>query len=146
MQRFGCSQRNALRVVKMSISTYLYRSVARDTTALKLRIKEITTSALPESPPPPHPAIPVATEATATHLRTFVKMSMETPRIVVPRYRAGSAREAGNRADGLSDEICSRRLALLLRQVPLVGTDRGRKASSQIAPQHREFRGSHQGA
>ena len=42
MQRFGCSQRNALRVVKMSISTYLYRSVARDTTALRLRIKEIT--------------------------------------------------------------------------------------------------------
>ena len=42
MQRFGCSQRNALRVVKMSISTYLYRSVARDTTALRLRIQEIT--------------------------------------------------------------------------------------------------------
>jgi hypothetical protein len=42
MQRFGCSQRNALRVVQMSASTYLYRSVARDATALKLRIKEIT--------------------------------------------------------------------------------------------------------
>ncbi len=42
MQRFGCSQRNALRVVKMSASTYLYRSVVRDATALKLRIKEIT--------------------------------------------------------------------------------------------------------
>jgi len=42
MQRFGCSQRNALRVVRMSASTYLYRSVARDATALQLRIKEIT--------------------------------------------------------------------------------------------------------
>ena len=42
MQRFGCSQRNALRMVQMSASTYLYRSVARDATALKLRIKEIT--------------------------------------------------------------------------------------------------------
>jgi putative transposase len=42
MQRFGCSQRNALRVVQMSASTYLYRSVARDATALRLRIKEIT--------------------------------------------------------------------------------------------------------
>ena len=42
MQRFGCSQRNALRVVQMSASTYLYRSVARDSTALKPRIKEIT--------------------------------------------------------------------------------------------------------
>ena len=42
MERFGCSQRNALRVVQMSASTYLYRSVACDATALKLRIKEIT--------------------------------------------------------------------------------------------------------
>ena len=42
MQRFGCSQRNALRVVQMSASTYLYRSVARDATLLKMRIKEIT--------------------------------------------------------------------------------------------------------
>lgn len=42
MQRFGCSQRNALRIVQMSASTYLYRSVARDATVLTARIKEIT--------------------------------------------------------------------------------------------------------
>lgn len=42
MQRFGCSQRNALRVVKMSASTYLYQPVKKDESALKLRIKEIT--------------------------------------------------------------------------------------------------------
>ena len=42
MQRFDCSQRNALRVVKMSASTYLYRAVKKDESALKLRIKEIT--------------------------------------------------------------------------------------------------------
>ena len=38
LMRFGCSQRNALRIVQMSSSTYLYCSVARDATALKLRI------------------------------------------------------------------------------------------------------------
>ena len=42
MQRFGCSQRNALRVVKMSASTYLYQAVKKDESALKMRIKEIT--------------------------------------------------------------------------------------------------------
>jgi putative transposase len=42
MQRFGSSQRQALRVVQMSASTYLYRSVARDASGLKLRIREIT--------------------------------------------------------------------------------------------------------
>ncbi len=42
MQRFGCSQRNALRVVKMSASTYLYKPVKKDESALKMRIKEIT--------------------------------------------------------------------------------------------------------
>ncbi|KAB0573876.1 transposase [Ideonella dechloratans] len=42
MQRFGCSQRNALRIVGMSCSTYLYESKRRDEAALKLRIKEIT--------------------------------------------------------------------------------------------------------
>lgn len=42
MQRFGCSQRNALRIIGMSCSTYLYRSVKRDESALKLRIREIT--------------------------------------------------------------------------------------------------------
>ena len=38
MQRLGCSQRNAPRVVQMSASTYLYRSLARDPTLLKMRI------------------------------------------------------------------------------------------------------------
>ena len=42
MQRFGCSQRNALRLVKMSASTYLYKPVKKDESALKMRIKEIT--------------------------------------------------------------------------------------------------------
>ena len=42
MQRFGCSQRHALRVVKMSASTYLYKPVKKDESALKMRIKEIT--------------------------------------------------------------------------------------------------------
>ena len=42
MRRFGCSQRNALRVVKMSASTYLYQAVKKDESALKMRIKEIT--------------------------------------------------------------------------------------------------------
>jgi putative transposase len=30
MQRFGCSQRNALLVVKLSASTYLYQPVKKD--------------------------------------------------------------------------------------------------------------------
>lgn len=42
MQRFGCSQRSALRIVGMSFSTYRYESRRRDETALKMRIKEIT--------------------------------------------------------------------------------------------------------
>ena len=42
MQRFGCTQRNALRIVGMSCSTYRYESRRRDETALKMRIKEIT--------------------------------------------------------------------------------------------------------
>ena len=42
MQRFGCSQRNALRVVGMSFSTYRYESCRRDEAVLKMRIKEIT--------------------------------------------------------------------------------------------------------
>jgi putative transposase len=42
MQRFGCSQRNALRIVGLSFSTYRYESRRRDETALKMRIKEIT--------------------------------------------------------------------------------------------------------
>jgi len=42
MQRFGCSERKAFHVVKMSASLYRYESRKRDETALKLRIKEIT--------------------------------------------------------------------------------------------------------
>jgi hypothetical protein len=42
MQRFGASERQALRIVSMSASLYRYRSVARDARGLKLRIKEIT--------------------------------------------------------------------------------------------------------
>ncbi len=42
MQRFGCSQRQALRVVRMSASTYLYISQRKDESVLKSRIKEIT--------------------------------------------------------------------------------------------------------
>jgi putative transposase len=42
MRRFGCSQRNALRIVKMSASTYLYISRRKDESVLKSRIKEIT--------------------------------------------------------------------------------------------------------
>jgi transposase InsO family protein len=42
MQRFGASERQALRIVRMSASLYRYRSVARDASGLKLRIKEIT--------------------------------------------------------------------------------------------------------
>ena len=42
MQRFGCSQRQALRVVRMSASTYLYVSRRKDESVLKARIKEIT--------------------------------------------------------------------------------------------------------
>jgi putative transposase len=41
MQRFGSSQRQALRVVSLSASVYFYRSVARDAEALTMRIKEI---------------------------------------------------------------------------------------------------------
>ncbi len=44
MQCFGSSQRQALRVVQMSASSYLYRSRARDATVLRLRIREITTT------------------------------------------------------------------------------------------------------
>jgi putative transposase len=41
MQRFGSSQRQALRVVSLSASVYFYRSIARDAEALTMRIKEI---------------------------------------------------------------------------------------------------------
>jgi putative transposase len=42
MQRFGCSQRHALRVLKMSTSTYWYKPLKKDESALKMRIKAIT--------------------------------------------------------------------------------------------------------
>lgn len=42
MQRFGCSQRQALRVVRMSASSYLYVARRKDESVLKSRIKEIT--------------------------------------------------------------------------------------------------------
>jgi len=44
MQRFGCSQRNALRMVDMSTLVYRYKPVRRDETELKMRIKEITST------------------------------------------------------------------------------------------------------
>jgi len=44
MKRFGASQRQACAVVQMSRTVYLYRSRARDTTALTLRIKEIAAT------------------------------------------------------------------------------------------------------
>ena len=46
MQRFGCSGRNALRIVRMSASTYRYKPSKRDEFALKLRITEITNTRL----------------------------------------------------------------------------------------------------
>lgn len=46
MQSLGSSQRKALRVVRMSASTYLYRPVARDAIGLKLRVREITETRL----------------------------------------------------------------------------------------------------
>jgi putative transposase len=42
VQRFGCSERRALAVVKMSPSSYRYEARKRDEAALKLRIREIT--------------------------------------------------------------------------------------------------------
>jgi putative transposase len=42
MQRFGCSQSQALRIVRMSASTYLYISQRKDESVLKARIKEST--------------------------------------------------------------------------------------------------------
>lgn len=42
MQRLGFSQRNALLAVKMSASSYLYKPIKKDKSALKRRTKEIT--------------------------------------------------------------------------------------------------------
>jgi hypothetical protein len=52
MQRFGCSERNALRIVRMSASTYRYKPCKRDESALKLRIKEITNTRVHYGYPP----------------------------------------------------------------------------------------------
>ncbi|SIT64999.1 putative transposase [Burkholderia sp. b14] len=42
MQRFGASQRQVCKVLKLSRSVYSYQSIARDSSAIMLRIKEIT--------------------------------------------------------------------------------------------------------
>jgi putative transposase len=42
MQCFGCSQRNAMRVAKVSPGSFFYKPVKKDDAALKMRIKEIT--------------------------------------------------------------------------------------------------------
>jgi len=42
MQRFGASQRRTCALLKLSRTVYRYRSVARDQSALEMRIKEIT--------------------------------------------------------------------------------------------------------
>jgi len=42
MQRFGASMRKACAVIQLSRVVYLYRSAARDNSALMMRIKEIT--------------------------------------------------------------------------------------------------------
>ena len=44
MTLFGCSQRNALRMVKMSASTCLYKPVKNDDQVLAMRIKDITAT------------------------------------------------------------------------------------------------------
>ena len=44
MKRFGASLRQTCAVVQISRSVYLYRSRARDATALTMRIKEITAT------------------------------------------------------------------------------------------------------
>ena len=43
VQRFGCSERNALRIVRMSASTYRYKSSKRDESALRLRSRRSPT-------------------------------------------------------------------------------------------------------
>ena len=42
MQRFGASQRQTCVLLNLSRTVYRYKSVARDQTALEMRIKEIT--------------------------------------------------------------------------------------------------------
>lgn len=42
MQRFGASQRQTCALLQLSRTVYRYESVARDQSALEMRIKEIT--------------------------------------------------------------------------------------------------------
>ena len=44
MNLFGCSQRNAMRVAKVSQGSFVYKPVKKDETALRMRIKEITST------------------------------------------------------------------------------------------------------
>ena len=46
MERFGASMRKACAVIQLSRVVYLYRSVARDSTSLVMRMKEITRTRL----------------------------------------------------------------------------------------------------
>ena len=42
IKRYGTSQRKACKALKLSRQTYFYQSTARDSTAVLMRIKEIT--------------------------------------------------------------------------------------------------------
>ncbi len=44
MRLFGCSQRNAMRVANVSPGSFFYKPVKKDETALRMRIKEITST------------------------------------------------------------------------------------------------------
>ena len=44
MRLFGCSQRNAMRVASVSPGSFFYKPVKKDETALRMRIKEITST------------------------------------------------------------------------------------------------------
>ena len=41
---FGCSQRNAMRVANVSPGSFFYKPVKKDETALRMRIKEVTST------------------------------------------------------------------------------------------------------
>ena len=41
-ERFGVSERHALRIVSMSRSAFAYKAKARDCSAIRLRMREIT--------------------------------------------------------------------------------------------------------
>jgi transposase InsO family protein len=44
MLRFGCNQRNAMRVITLSPGTFFYKSIKKDETALTMRIKELSAT------------------------------------------------------------------------------------------------------